>query len=321
MKKTVLFLLVILCAQSAFAVKTGTFTVKVAINGNQRSINYYVPGYYDSTKSIPMLWGWGAGMTGAEMLERLKQMQNKINGIIVCPDLNGLGGNEYDEMAEYSYNYTRQNYNIDTQKIVITGFSMGAGKAMGIGLGKPSRVKGIICMAPAMTKSSMDENMWSNVSKVRIAAIMGLKDSGKDAVSVLMDEIESKGGSVLYIEKEGLDHMGTNGYYKTQAFINDYMNCYNFVVSNSTDVEEEATGSGNGLAVFPNPATEFISINIDSNDDPSFQGRIYNQIGDCVMTLEKNSGIIDISGLEQGLYSIVVVNGSKTMAGRFIVVK
>lgn len=306
MKKLLLILVLFVCHYLLFSKQVGNFSVTVSCSGDQRVIYCYVPENYDSTKAYPMLWGWGAGMAGTQMVERLKLMQDEIKGIIVCPDLNGLSGNAYDCVADYSYNFIRENYNIDTTKIVITGYSLGGMKSYQIGLKKPHLARGIIGLAPALRPMYMSQEMWANITKVRMATIMGTKDALIKDVKPLMEEIQEKGGSLLFIEKAGLDHEGSNGYYNTLEFVEDFIQCYNFVISIPANSIAELPPNNGAAIISPNPSSTYIKVDTELPG----QVQIINPSGITVMETESGRQT-DISGLPQGIYFIKTAKSIK----------
>jgi hypothetical protein len=301
MKKALLIFVLVLFSQSIYSQQKGAFYIQLNNNGITSNIYFYVPEDYDSTKVYPMLWGWhGAGMPGGDMVNLLRRMQNEIKGIIVCPDANNATTNDqFNSLINYSYNYPRQTYKIDTTKIIVTGYSWGGNMCYQLGLLNPSLVRGVIGIAPAIGAAQMTQGMWDNIKKTRMATILGTLDFNYSAVSSLMKDIQNKGGSLLYIEKEGLDHPGTNGYFGRQEFIDDYMQCYNFVLNQATYVSEEYTEFNNSLVVSPNPASSYIKVT--SEIPGSIQ--IINPSGITVMSVECGMQT-DISSLPNGIYFI-----------------
>ena len=108
----------------------GRFKLQYNNNGIISEIYCFVPEDYDSTKSYPFIWGWhGTGMPGMVMRDALDIVfTEKFNAIICCPDFNNLYGEPFQlliNLANESYNVITNNYNINNDKIVITGFSYG----------------------------------------------------------------------------------------------------------------------------------------------------------------------------------------------------
>ncbi|MBS4000679.1 MAG: T9SS type A sorting domain-containing protein [Desulfobulbaceae bacterium] len=82
----------------------------------------------------------------------------------------------------------------------------------------------------------------------------------------------------------------------------------------------ESTEAGNGLSIFPNPATEYIEINATINPtvnrrvDEGSEIKIFNTLGECVMTVETIHELslqrINVSHLPRGVYYLRI--GSRT---------
>ena len=151
-------------------IATGQFDKTYTDNGVTSTISFWVPTDYDKTKAYPFLYAWhGAGDTGANMRTFIAYLlAQRINAILVCPDANAINGKTGDyfvNLINYSYSYTRTNYNIDTNKIIIMGFSWGGGVAYQLGLQNPQLFKGIMGLAPAI--GQLDQTMWNNIKKPR----------------------------------------------------------------------------------------------------------------------------------------------------------
>ncbi len=324
MKKCLLILTIALCCQSVYSQQTGPFYYTFDNNGIQSSVYMYVPEDYDSTKVYPLLWAWhGAGMPGEDMLDLMGQLRFKIKCIIVCPDANNVETNtQMGSLVNASYSNARRTYKLDTTKMIITGYSWGGGLSFQLGMRNPALVTGIIGLAPAVSEDMITDAMWNNVKKNRMAMILGSEDQNYSIVNSTMKKIRDKGGDILYIEKEGLDHGGTNGYYGTEEFLNDYVKCYNYIIGETNGVEDNQTVPDcESLTIFPNPAPEYIYLSAGPNIEASSVAMIYNSIGDCVMNINDTGSRIDISMLEPGVYSLIIVTGSKNQTAQFLVVK
>lgn len=69
--------------------------------------------------------------------------------------------------------------------------------------------------------------------------------------------------------------------------------------------------------VYPNPAAEYISINANGGAKP-LAIKIYNVHGALVFDNNYVDGKVDISGLKDGLYYMVIQDGIKMMSATFI---
>ncbi len=324
MKKYILVAALILCSHRACALQTGRFHITIDNNGVSSEIYFYVPEDYDSSKAWPLLWAWhGAGMPASEMLDFMMQMEDDLQCIIACPDANSAKSREQlNYLTDCSYTYPLRNYHIDSTKIVITGYSWGGMTAYLVGLQKPALVRGIIGLAPVIGISQVTGEMWDNMPKVRMATILGNNDNSFLYIRFLMDSIKKRGGSLLYLEKDGLDHGGSNGYYESEEFFDDYLQCYNYVIGNTDAVEEYPNERENeSLSVITGPAAEFIAFNTGNDDETSARISIYNSLGNCILTTNEVAQRIDISVLDSGAYFLVMMKGSRILVRRFMVMR
>ncbi|MEN8929024.1 MAG: T9SS type A sorting domain-containing protein, partial [Flavobacteriales bacterium] len=81
---------------------------------------------------------------------------------------------------------------------------------------------------------------------------------------------------------------------------------------NSVSLEEFEITSNN-ISIYPNPATDFITVDILSqNENEEVTIRLFDAIGKLVYTnevnTENNKVVIDLEGLENGLYTVSVSN-------------
>lgn len=282
----------------------------------------YVPEDYDSTKAYPFLFGWhGAGMPGSNMRDMLYVVLGQsIDCIIVCPDANNLNGQPAQlltNLINASYGYALDNYNIDPNKRVINGFSWGGSIAYQLGLLNPDMFDGIIGLAPAI--GQFDQTMWNNIEATRMATILGDQDFNFSVVDALMKQIESRGGSLLYLVKPGVEHVD-NEYFGSQEFIDDWVQCYNYVLGIS-DVEE-SHDEFSLLTISPNPCKDVLNIYSDVEISSEAVIGIYNLQGIGFQSMKKGllSGkvAVDVSGLAQGVYFLKIQFDDKYIVRKFI---
>ncbi|MGA2298641.1 MAG: T9SS type A sorting domain-containing protein, partial [FCB group bacterium] len=276
----------------------GLFTVTYTDRDVTSSIYYSVPSDYDSTKSYPFLLAWhGAGDTGDDMRNAVKiWLADAIGAILVCPDANNVNNHSSDyfsNLADVAYNQTRAKYNIDTNKIISMGFSWGGQFAYQLGLLNPALFRGIIGLAPAI--GSLTQEMWDNINKLRMATILGTLDFNYTAVNALMLSIQNKGANLLLIIKPGVQHVD-NAYFNSQAIIDDFRQCYDYVINQPTEVQYQTTDLTSDINIYPNPANDFIFIN-------NFSGKVEIFSLEGIKLIEpENQGRIDIRELSPGVY-------------------
>lgn len=331
MKKILLIALILVCGKIAYAQQTGDFYLQVPNNGIASNIYFHVPTDYDSTKTYPLLWAWhGAGMPGGNMLGLMLLLQDSIKGIVVCPDANNATTNDQlNFLINYSYAYPKSFYKIDTAKIVVTGYSWGGNMSYQIGLLNPNIVKGIIGIAPAIGSAQFAQQMWDNITKIRMATILGSLDFNYTPVSSLMTEIKSRGGSLLYIEKEGLDHQGSNGYFNRQEFIDDYMKCYRYVLNNTSGAEiKDKDITEIEITISPNPATDIAILDIALDKSSTIKVDMFDLFGRLVLTEShincsagSNKIKLDLMSIPTGVYYYSVTTDNAKSGGKLNIVK
>ena len=133
-----------------------------------------------------------------------------------------------------------------------------------------------------------------------MSTILGTNDFNYDVVMPLMKQLQNDGAQLLYIEKPGMDHVGNpGGYFFTQAFVDDFMKCYNFVLGITAGVPESSKISDAGYTIYPNPTTDY--INVESKNGSMEKVEVYSQIGNRMLTVTTDSKI-DVRNLESGMY-------------------
>lgn len=296
-------LLVIGFSQSSFTqVYTGDFTISFQNNDVESTIQIYVPTDYDSTKSYKLMYGWhGQGMPAINMKNIIKGSFSTMNNmIVVCPDVNNLTGKSGDYLSNVitqSLGYAHQQYNIDTTDRVITGFSMGGAYAYQIGLGTGNFFKGIIGLSPAI--GDLSQSNWANITNINMATILGDQDFNFAAVDGLMKQIENQNGKLLYLVKPGVEHSDQN-YFGSQEFIDDYNQCYDFVVGSSSVMEK----TDNFVNLYPNPAK--YELNIDKMENKVIKSiEIFNLNGEKVFSdTDYTNSNINVSEFGSGAYVV-----------------
>ncbi len=244
---------------------TGRFAESFDNGGVTSVINYYVPEDYDSTQTYPLFYSWhGAGMAGSSMRDVMyATIAQRIKAIVVAPDANNLSTNQQlNNLINASYGRVMDLYSIDTTKRIVTGFSWGGQMSYQLGLQNPLLFDGIIGFAPAIGMGQMTQGMWDNITRIRMATILGDQDFNYAAVDQLMKEIPNRGGSLLYIVKPGVEHVD-NMYFNSQEFRDDYERCYNYVlgIATSTDVLAPLV---HGISIAPQPARDFVTVTVEA---------------------------------------------------------
>ncbi len=322
---TVVILFIAFIGKADAQVNTGRFSVSYNDNGVTRYIYVYVPESYDSTKTYPFLFGWhGASMPGSDMRDILYAViARDIEAIVVCPDANQVQtGDQLNSLINNSLYYATNNYKLDPEKFIVTGFSWGGQIAYQLGLQNPTLFKGIIGLSPAIGTGQFSQTMWDNIGKIRMATILGDKDFNYDAVNSLMESIINKGGQLLYKIKPGVEH-ADNTYYNSQEFLDDYKACYDYVTSSVSAVTDISTDICS-IKISPNPAAEFINVQFSAAGSESVSLELLDIQGNSLMNKKLSGGhefyneSLDISGLPNGLYILKLNIGSSYMVKKVI---
>ncbi len=77
--------------------------------------------------------------------------------------------------------------------------------------------------------------------------------------------------------------------------------------------------SENMLTIYPNPATDKISINFNLKESEEYRVRVFDNLGKNLIDKKATSKSIDVSSLSKGLYYLEVVNGKQSVRNRFII--
>jgi len=282
-----------------------------------------VPTDYDSLKSYPLLYAWhGSGMTGSAMLANMQVLNTNIKAIICCPDVNGMTiGTQLATMFQTSIQYAER-YNINPNKKIITGFSMGGNYAFQIGLGDTTKFQGIIGFSPATDATQFNTTMWDNIKGIRMAAIVGTLDYNWTAVNALMLDIQSRGANLLYLVKQNVTHVD-NVYYSSTEFFNDYQHCYNYVIG-LTSIEDNKAADNRNMLVYPNPFTNKTGLETNKAVSGQLTLKVYDVVGQKVYEDNKNSLIdnehitLNLENLEPGIYMLMVSDGVHSKSQKII---
>jgi hypothetical protein len=89
-----------------------------------------------------------------------------------------------------------------------------------------------------------------------------------------------------------------------------------------TDVELPTQPAAGKLHLYPNPASDFVTINFASNVDSDIDLKIISLEGRTVYTQKLSSAktlhTIDVSSLTNGIYGVYLHNGVTVYSGKFL---
>ncbi len=98
----------------------------------------------------------------------------------------------------------------------------------------------------------------------------------------------------------------------------DWSEAFEVFVDNTTNIIQIASGK---LKIYPNPASQMISIEFNESAAPVLEIQLFNALGKMLYQSEMDgSGLqtIDLSGYEKGLYFIRIKGDDFTESGKFI---
>ncbi len=196
MDKIKILFLFVMTQLAVWAQTTGNFEATINFNGETRVLSGYVPTSYDSTLQYQVIIGLHGMSDGSNNYRNALINSNWMDvfsqTILICPD----GGNDpYSDfnvpvgdeaIIEECINYVNQNFNIDTNAIILQGFSLGGRAALKYGLNHPTKFKGLLLNTPAvqgvndalntMSDTANIHFEYANASQVPIFMTVGADD-------------------------------------------------------------------------------------------------------------------------------------------------
>lgn len=236
-KSRSLLILLIFISCSAFAQQTGSFNKTISFMNEQRVLSFFVPADYDSTKPYNLMVSLhGLGDNSTNMRNALSAGTSFItympNTILVCPD---GGSDQYrsfnipagdEEIIQASINEAKALYNIDTNRIILEGFSLGGRSALQYGLLHPEKFKGLLLHTPAiqgvkdaLTGTSLGRFNYANAPKIPIYITHGADDANYAApIDTAYEQLILNDGIVRLYRFAGMGHT-IPSFQRTQNFL------------------------------------------------------------------------------------------------------
>jgi predicted esterase len=159
-KASIFFLYCCFLAFNTLAQQTGSFNVSINFMGQQRTLAMYVPPAYNPIQAYRLLVGLhGFGGNGTAFRNDLtgpaRNWQDLMpNTIFICPDGSADGDHYepagYEEIIQKSIDYAESHFHIDTDNIILEGFSFGGRSALKFGLDHYQEFKGLLLNTPAI---------------------------------------------------------------------------------------------------------------------------------------------------------------------------
>jgi hypothetical protein len=215
-------LLFSLLTVKSFAGKYGMFTE--FLGPNQQLTQFYVPGGPNSTDPYKVIIAFHPYNTPPEaIMQMVMPSAENYNAILVCPNVHP----DYSgDISESIMTYLNENYSIDNENLVLSGYSAGGVAMFDYGLPNYTKVKGLIGIAPSINIYQSD---YQYLDKLPISVIVGTDDHLYSGAITLKGIVEERGGSFFLVEKQGVAHTGA--YFYSMEFTQDWNSCYDFIQS------------------------------------------------------------------------------------------
>ncbi|MFP4529537.1 MAG: hypothetical protein ACLFQX_13400 [Candidatus Kapaibacterium sp.] len=211
-----IFMMISLSARSQ---NKGMFDLELTINAQHGMVACFVPETYTGDEPLPLVIGMSPGSgPGMAMRDMLMPMAHELDFILACPDFIVGDGSECAAVLDL----IGENYNIDENNVITTGYSAGGRTTFGAALTNPDKYRGSIGIAVASYGFS-----YAKVDHRAFAIICGIADELYIYNQNMATGIESAGGSCLFIGKEGVGHTGP--YFGSPEFYDDWRQCWNYI--------------------------------------------------------------------------------------------
>jgi hypothetical protein len=226
MKNQILFsliaLMLIAFSTDMSAQKYGMFTE--FLGPTQQLTEFFVPGGPNETDPYKVIIAFHPYNTPPQAIKQMVMPSaENYNAILVCPNVHP----DYKgDITTFIMEYLNENYDIDNDNVVLTGYSAGGSAMLDYGLPNNDKVKGLIGIAPSINIPQSD---YLYLDKLPISSIVGTQDHLYNSVLTLKEAVENRGGSFFLVEKQGVAHTGA--YFYSMEFTEDWNSCYDFIQS------------------------------------------------------------------------------------------
>ena len=207
----------------SFAQETGSFDKTITFNDQERTISFYVPNDYNSEQSYGVLVGLhGLGDNSNNFRNAIGATFSQALGNFICvfPDGGDDQNSDFyapagdEQIIVEAINLAKEDYNIDENKIILEGFSLGGRSALKFGLENTEMFYGLLLHTPAIqgTQDALNNPLlnfgfaYENAPKIPIIITYGLSDvSYAIYVPVAYDQLVENDGLALSF---GIPNMG-----------------------------------------------------------------------------------------------------------------
>ncbi len=221
--ETVLLLLCLYLSGTAHAQHTGSYDTTVTFTGSPRAVSMYVPPTYNPSVAYRlMVCLHGLGDTCTNYRNALTGSAawptNIPNTIFVFPEAANRNADYFypsggEAIILTSIDMARSIYNIDTNDIVLQGFSLGGRAALRYGLDHYEKFKGLLLNTPAIqgVKEAINDGVYTfnyaNASHIPIYITHGADDViYTGPIDSTYEQLILQNGVVRYYDFPGLAH-------------------------------------------------------------------------------------------------------------------
>jgi hypothetical protein len=328
MKKVVLPIVAILFIFQSFSYsQTNALYEESFINlGIVSTVHYYNPNRLGQNGPFPLIICLpDVGQSPSNMRDIIYNAvkSRNINAIVACPDVNNIQNiNQLTNVFQFILHDAVTFENADSNKIIVSGLSHGGRFAFFYGMLNLDIYTGIIGISPIITKEDLTPDIWSDISKQRIAVIMGELDDAYNNTCIFMDEVEKYGGDHLFLSKPGVGNNDPK-YLLSNDFYDDFKQCVDFIFGVSS-VDDSIFFANSNISIAPNPASDDISLDITKIRCNINSIKIINTNGEEVFESNdiKRSSCstikLNVTDLMSGVYIIIVNTNEKIYSNKFM---
>jgi len=282
------------------AQQTGSFTVNVDFDEADyqfnRDLYFYVPENYDATQSYPLVVGFrgGPNTNAGQFRDQIMALGEQLGAIIMCPENIAHFNNQeglVKQLFKYSVAETTSLYNIDMEKIYLTGLSFGGRHAVIVAMdtdaGEIPALRGVIPFATGANGDAQPN--YDAVAQFAPACVcIGLSDSHANGAEVLHNQISGVGHTVDFA-----------------TYPDEMMECIDFIESTYMTIgTDDLIIEADLLTIHPNPATDMVQITLKNDAIPKSY-RIHTLEGKELRAKTVFDTQINVSALENGTYLLL----------------
>lgn len=299
--------------------QTGAFSLTISFDEPdydlENELAFYVPMDYDENHSYPLIVGFRGGPHSGpgHLRDQLQPLSDSLNAIIMCPESVALWSEGQEELVKSLYNYsvdtTASLYNIDLEKIYITGLSFGGRHTILASLDSdtgpiPAGIRGIIPFGAGTNSENVAD--YDNVGAFPICTCIGQDDLSFFNVSYIFHlNATAAGGTTLFNEIPGVGHT-----MDFPTFIEEMMECYDFIEAQyPVSIDEYSDFE---FELYPNPVSDMLQVTLAPGysyraEIRDTQGRL---IKSMFLGITDSMGSLEVSDLARSSYLLTLIKQS-----------